>query len=237
VLVLAAVYKLLPNTSVRWASAIGGAAVATVLWLVAKWAFGLYVDRLVLKGNLYGVLGVLPLFLLWLYCSWLILLFGAELAHTAVNVEGMRRLELAERTVLGPSDVLAAAIAVAQPYEEGRGPVTLDEVAARLRLPGANVQTLLDRLAGAGLVCTTEDSAAPRYLPARPPAQIPMLALLDLGDPRAVHGGYGPELAAAISYVQSHIRGGLTDSTLADDLEAAQAESAPWVASGRAVGG
>lgn len=237
VLVLAALYKLLPNTSVRWVSAIGGAAVATVLWLTAKWAFGLYVDRLVLNGNLYGVLGVLPLFLLWLYYSWLILLFGAELAHTAVNVEGMRRLELAERTVLGPSDVLAAAIAVAQPYEEGRGPVTLDEVAARLRLPGANVQTLLDRLAGAGLVCMTEDSAAPRYLPARPPAQIPMLALLDLGDPRAVHGGHGPELAAAISYVQSHIRGGLTDSTLADALEAARAESAPWVASGRAVGG
>jgi membrane protein len=222
VLAVAALYKLLPNTKVRWGSAIGGAAVATVLWLVAKWGFAVYVERLVLKGNLYGVLGVLPLFLLWLYYSWLILLFGAELAHTAANVEGMRRLELAERIVLGPSDVLAAAVAVAQAYEAGRGPVILDEIAARLRLPAANVQTLLERLVAAGFVCVAEDLAAPRYVPARPAAQIPLLALLDLGDPRAVpsaHTELEPRLAAAVAYVQSHLRGAVTDLTLRDALQ------------------
>jgi membrane protein len=222
VLVLATLYKLLPNTTVRWRSAIGGAAVATILWLIAKWGFAVYVEQLVLKGNLYGVLGVLPLFMLWLYYSWLILLFGAELAHTAVNLEGMRRMEVAERTVLGPSDVLAAAVAVAQPYEAGRGPVALDEVAARLRLPAANVQVLLDRLVAAGLICVTEDAAAPRYVPARPAAQIPVLTLLDLGDPRAmlsVGTGHEPELAAAVAHVQSPLRSAVTELTLRDALQ------------------
>lgn len=221
VLVLATLYKLLPNTTVRWRSAIGGAAVATVLWLLAKWGFAAYVEHLVLKGNLYGVLGVLPLFLLWLYYSWLILLFGAELAHTAVNLEEMRRMEIAERTILGPSDVLAAAVAVAEPYETGRGPVGLDDVAARLRLPAANAQGLLDRLVAAGFVCTSEDAAATRYVPARPPAQIPMLALLDLGDPRAVpsvEGGHEPELAAAVARVQGQVRGAVGNATLRDVL-------------------
>jgi membrane protein len=222
VLMIAALYKLLPNTAVRWRSALGGAAVATVLWLVAKWGFAYYVERLVLKGNLYGVLGVLPLFLLWLYYSWLILLFGAELAHTAVNLESMRRMEIAERTVLGPSDVLAAGVAVAQAYESGRGAVRLDEIAERLRLPPTNVQALLERLVAAGYVCTIEDPAVPRYLPARPSAQIPVLALLDLGDPRAVPGAPGrpePELAAAVAKAQARLREAITGTTLHDVLQ------------------
>jgi membrane protein len=226
VLVIAALYKLLPNTSVRWRSAIAGATVAAALWLVAKWAFAFYVERLVLNGNLYGVLGVLPLFLLWLYYSWLILLFGAELAHTAVNLEQMRRMELAERTVLGPSDVLAAAVAVAQPYEAGHGPVTLDEVMARLRLPSASVQTLLDRLVSAGYICVADDPSAPRYLPARPAGQTTVLALLDLGDPRAAagaHSGYVPEVAAIVAHVQSQLRGAANHVTLRDALRAAEA--------------
>ncbi len=225
VLVLATLYKLLPNTTVRWRSAIVGATVATVLWLVAKWGFAVYVQQLVFKGNLYGVLGVLPLFLLWLYYSWLILLFGAELAHTAVNVEQMRRMEIAEKTVLGPSDVLAAAVAVAQPFESGRGPVALDEIAGRLQLPPACAQALLDRLVSAGFVCAGEEGPARRYLPARPPAKIPVLALLDLGDPRAVRGakaGHEPELATVVSHVQSKLRSAASGATLRDVLDESQ---------------
>lgn len=226
VLVLATLYKLLPNTTVRWRSAIGGAAVATVLWLLAKWGFAIYIERLVMKGNVYGVLGLLPLFLLWLYYSWLILLFGAELAHTAVNLNELRQMEVAERTVLGPSDVLAAAVAVAQPYEAGRGPVAVDEIAARLRLPPANVQALLDRLVAAGFICAAEDVTGSCYVPARPPEQIPLLALLDLGDPRAVPGaqpGHAPELAAAVTQVQSQARSAAANLTLRDALGEKQA--------------
>ncbi|MEW6252024.1 MAG: YhjD/YihY/BrkB family envelope integrity protein [Planctomycetota bacterium] len=230
VLLLAALYKLLPNTAVRWSSAIGGAAVATVLWLAAKWAFAYYVERLVLSGNLYGMLGVLPLFLLWLYYSWLILLFGAEFAHTAVNLTKMRQTELVERVVLGPSDVLAAAVAIAQPYAAGRGPVTLDEVAARLRLPPASVQGLVERLARAGLICATQDAVAPRYVPARPAAQIPMLELLDLGDPRAdtdARGGHEPELAAAVGRVQCQPRKVVARLTLRDALGPGERDAYP----------
>jgi membrane protein len=224
VLVLATLYKLLPNTAVRWRSAIGGAAVATVLWVVAKWGFSLYVGGLVLKGNLYGVLGVLPLFLLWLYYSWLILLFGAELAHTAVNLDEMRRGEVAERTVLGPSDVLATAVVVGQAFEAGRGPVTLAEVADRLRLPAACVQTLLDRLVAAGLVCTSEEGTIDRYLPARPVDQIGVLDVLDLGDPRATpraDSGPEPDLAALVARVQSQVRSTVSGTKLGDILRPA----------------
>jgi membrane protein len=59
VLVVSAAYILMPNTRVRRRAALGGAFVAVLLWMIAKWAFSLYVQHLVVGGNLYGILGVL----------------------------------------------------------------------------------------------------------------------------------------------------------------------------------
>src|SRR5512143_2724718 len=42
---LALLYKLLPNTLVRWRPALSGAFVAAALWDASKWGFGLYVSR------------------------------------------------------------------------------------------------------------------------------------------------------------------------------------------------
>ncbi len=221
VLVLAAVYKLLPNTQVRFVSAIAGATVAAVLWLVAKWGFALYVERLVLKGNLYGMLGAVPLFMLWLYYSWLTFLIGAELAHTAVHVTELDSAQRAARTALGPSDLLAAAVAVAQPFAAGRGPVPFDEIVARLKLPGASVQWLLDRLVSRGLVCTVEDSNTTRYLPARPVGQISVCEVLELADPRpgaTPSESYDPEIANVVAQVQSRTRSSLGALMLDDVL-------------------
>ena len=80
---LTAIYQLMPNTKVGLGAALGGAVLAYPLWLIAKWGFGTYVRELVGTGNLYGSLGLLPLFLLWLNLSWYLFLFGAEIAHTA----------------------------------------------------------------------------------------------------------------------------------------------------------
>ena len=140
---LAAVYKLMPNTQVKFNAAVGGAVVAVPLWLIAKWAFGLYVFHLVGRGSLYGTLGLLPLFLLWLNLSWLLFLFGATLAHTAANLAEMQADEESERSVLTPSVLLAATAAVARPYLARSGPVALDDVAARLRLTSAAAERLL----------------------------------------------------------------------------------------------
>ncbi len=226
-LVLAAIYKLLPNTQVRYVSAIAGAAVAAGLWLVAKWGFAVYIERLVLKGNLYGMLGAVPLFMMWLYYSWLTFLIGAELAHTAVHVTELDLAQRAPRTVLGPSDMLAAAVAVAQPFAAGRGPVPFDEIVARLKLPSASVQWLLDRLTGCGLVCTVEDEKTTRYLPARPTGQIPVREVLELADPRpgaAPNESYHPEIGSVVAQVQRRTRSSV-DALMLDDVLRGRADT------------
>jgi membrane protein len=74
-------YITLPNCKVLVRHAMAGGAVATVLFESAKYGFGLYASRFSAYELLYGTLAVIPIFLLWVYFSWLIILFGAVVAH------------------------------------------------------------------------------------------------------------------------------------------------------------
>lgn len=185
ILVVAAGYKLIPNTPVRFQAAIGGAMVAVPAWMVARWGFAIYVQEFVADGNVYGVLGLLPLFLLWVNVSWSIFLFGAELAHTATNLSQLRLGETASRTVLGPSDWLAVAVAIARPFENGKGPVSLNQMVQATELPAESIQRVLDRLSRAELVNLTAEEQ-PSYVLMKPAQQVSLLEIIDLADPRAI---------------------------------------------------
>jgi len=227
VIVLALVYTLLPNTAVRFQAAAGGAAVAVPLWLVAKWAFSLYVRNLVAKGNIYGVLGLLPLFLMWLNLSWWIFLFGAQLAHTAANLSEMRMAERAGKLVLGPSDLLAAALAIARNYQAGQGPMTRDAMTAMLNLPADSVRLLIDRLDGGGLLIRVGQESESGYLLSKPPNQLAVLDVMSVGDPRGSASspeGWDGQLTAAVRELQNRTRASLQGLTL-DDLLNRSAEA------------
>lgn len=73
-------YLSIPNRAVRWQDAVTGAVVVTILVEAAKSGFGLYVDYFPTNQAIYGALAAVPIFLLWIYLLWSIILLGAELA-------------------------------------------------------------------------------------------------------------------------------------------------------------
>jgi membrane protein len=222
VLLLAAVYVLMPNTKVSAHAALGGAIVAFPAWLVARWAFSLYVTKVVGANPLYGSLGLVPLFLLWLNISWLLLLFGAELAHTAANVGKLSLAEQqAERTFLGPWELLAAAVAVAERFACGAGASEVSQVADRLNVSPAAAGVLLDRLAECQVLCRVDRPDEPAYMPARSPDKIEVADFLAFAEssellPAEVPGQ--PDLAAIIGKVRATARQSLVGMTLAEIL-------------------
>lgn len=84
-------YVIVPHCRVRLSHAAAGAFVAALLFEIAKYLFGFYVVYFPTYSLLYGALATIPLFLLWLYVSWSIFLFGAQV------VNGLR-LNQAERS-------------------------------------------------------------------------------------------------------------------------------------------
>ena len=73
-------YMGVPNRAVHWRDAAWGALVAALAFEVAKRLFGMFVRQFPTYAIIYGALAALPLFLLWLYVSWMITLVGALLA-------------------------------------------------------------------------------------------------------------------------------------------------------------
>lgn len=88
---LALLYIVVPNTSVPFRQGLLGAAVAALLFELAKAAFAQFIRHAPSYEVVYGAFAAVPLFLLWIYISWLLVLFGAELVRTLVVFEEQRR--------------------------------------------------------------------------------------------------------------------------------------------------
>lgn len=84
-------YRLLPNRVSPLKYCFIAGMVAALLFELARQGFAFYIDRFSIYTLVYGALASIPIFLLWLYLSWVIVLFGAELLqilpywHTPVS--------------------------------------------------------------------------------------------------------------------------------------------------------
>ncbi|MGI9590652.1 MAG: YhjD/YihY/BrkB family envelope integrity protein [Myxococcota bacterium] len=153
-------YWFLPNTSVRAASALlggffSGFAVQATLGLYVGFSVG------AARANaLYGVYASLPLFFVFVYLFWAIVLFGAEIAFAYQNlklyVREVRgaRAGSAEREAVG----LRMVLEIARSFRDRTSPWTSDELSDSLRVPARTVRDILMPLHGARIVAALDES-------------------------------------------------------------------------------
>ncbi len=73
-------YVVIPNRTVAIRHAFVGALVATLLFEAAKFGLAAYLGRVPSYEQIYGTLAIIPIFLIWIYISWVVVLLGASLA-------------------------------------------------------------------------------------------------------------------------------------------------------------
>lgn len=74
---LVLVYVLVPNKKVKISSAVVGSFVAVILFSVLRRGFGYFMVKAAAYKTLYGALTTLPVFLIWMYLAWSVVIFGA----------------------------------------------------------------------------------------------------------------------------------------------------------------
>ena len=188
IIMVALVYRLMPNTRTKFRWALFGATLVVPVWFLLKYLFGFYVHKCVGTNNIYGNLGLIPLFLLWINISWTMFLYGAVIAYTSANLSVMESSEMAAGINLGPLDALAATMAIAGPFSRGKGPVSFKQLRENLNLPDECIQTLIERLIERNVICPVEDELSPytSWLPARPLESIQLLDVTGLNPDKTI---------------------------------------------------
>lgn len=88
---LSLLYIMVPNTAVPYRQGVLGAAIAALLFELAKAGFAQFVKHAPNYQVVYGAFAAVPLFLLWVYISWVLVLLGAELVRALVVFQEYRR--------------------------------------------------------------------------------------------------------------------------------------------------
>jgi membrane protein len=77
--VIAVLYYFLPDVKQEWRFITPGSMVGTLLWLLASWAFSLYVENFGSYDKTYGSIGGVMVMMTWLYITGLIFILGGEI--------------------------------------------------------------------------------------------------------------------------------------------------------------
>jgi membrane protein len=183
-ILLLGAYTTIPNTRIKFRTALAGAFFAAVLWELGKLGFTTYLRYTTTYSKFYGSIAILPLFLLWIYLTWLIVLFGVQASYALQNFQRLVHSKLnpssdeSELPLMDPLVVLSVARAIQSGFEAAK-PVTSDEVAQQTNLKPAQASQVIAVLHRTGFVHRVEqgdrDSA---WTPSRPAEQIPLDELL-----------------------------------------------------------
>ena len=79
-LTLMLIYMVVPNRRIHWRNAAIGALMGAILFELARWGFARFIHQAQTYQQVYGVLAALPIFLLWIYLSWVIVILCASVA-------------------------------------------------------------------------------------------------------------------------------------------------------------
>ena len=173
-------FRSIPNTKVDFGPALAGGIVGGVLWQTAGMGFAMFVASSTKYSAIYSGFAILILFMIWLYVSWLILLFGASVAFYQQHPEylvaegGEPRLSNRMRERLA----LVIMSLIGGHYVTGRPAWSMRQLTQALGVPMHSVQAVLGALEQANLLVESNDEP-PAYLPARDLDAIAVRQLLE----------------------------------------------------------
>jgi membrane protein len=175
---VAALFRFVPNTFVRWRHALAGGVFVAVGVQLAKRGLALYVGATPLYTNVYGAFATVPIFLLWLYLMWVIVLLGAVIAAYApsLSLHMMQQTGSAGHRFAMALSMLRLLVAARQ--GAGRG-LTSEALAKALLADPLLVEPIAEALTSLDWVARVDEPGAARWVLLVDPNTTPATPLID----------------------------------------------------------
>jgi membrane protein len=149
---LSLLYAIVPNRHVRARDALIGGVLAGIAFELAKRGFAVYLARFPTYTLIYGAFATIPIFLLWLYMSWVVVLAGGTLTAMLPAYRYAESKPIAGRDFV---DALLVLSVLARAQAQG-GAVRLRQISSQLRLMPHRCEAVLERAARLGWTARTE---------------------------------------------------------------------------------
>jgi len=169
-------YFMLPNAKVHFTSAVWGSLVGALVWVAAKNIYGYCATGLNLYKTVYGMLALIPITVMWIHITWLIVLFGLQLAYTSQHLKTLDAAEIAaskpeEHFMANDFTVINVMREVAAAFTVNAGPVSGEEICEKLNMPAEFGEKIFNHLVDVGLLAKTSE---PRvgFVPGQDPASV-----------------------------------------------------------------
>jgi len=153
-LAFAIIFRLVPNRYVPRKHALIGALIAAVVFESMNRAFGYYITHFPTYKLIYGTLASLPIFLLWIYLSWLTILTGAVITASLSHWRSPPSSSLASPPAL-LLDALRVLNVMVKNFEDGKVS-TFPKLSKSLNLGYDTLEVILGKLADAKIVSKAE---------------------------------------------------------------------------------
>ena len=149
------IYKLIPNTQVKLLPALAGGLAAAIIWVTVGAAFSSFVETSFERyAAIYSTFAAVIVVLIWLYANWLILLIGAKISFYVQNPEylryGHRQVELGSALMERLAMQLMAHVGAK--FAQGEAPMTANDLATHMGLPGRSISPVTQKLEEAKLL-------------------------------------------------------------------------------------
>jgi membrane protein len=173
----------MPNTRVNFRAALFGGILGGTLWQLAHWFYVNFQVGVSRYNAIYGTLAALPIFMVWIYISWLIVLLGLEVTYACQNLRTLRR-EIRGRDVNFASRELVALtvlLVTAETFYRGEKPWGLERISATLELPPRLARSVLEELLRLGLLSEVQEGEGrePAYQPGRAPETLQIHEIIE----------------------------------------------------------
>jgi len=154
---LTMLYIVMPNTKIPLRSGILAGIVAGTIYQVVQWIYIKFQIGVASYGAIYGSFAALPLLLGWLQMSWMVILFGAEMAYANEHYETFGFHPDYSRVSISSKKLLMLRIfhLLTKKFSLGEKPLSARQIANTLEIPLRFVRQLLYELNNIGLVVET----------------------------------------------------------------------------------
>jgi membrane protein len=151
-LALTLLYGVVPYRAVRPRDALIGGIVAGIAFEIAKRGFAIYLQRFPTYTLIYGAFATIPIFLVWLYMSWVVVLAGATLTAMLPAYRFAEGRPVPGRDFM---DALAVLSVLARVQDKG-GAMRLSQIGNQVRIMPHRCEAVLERGARLGWTARTD---------------------------------------------------------------------------------